>query len=130
VAVVWPLRDLDSRGAYRGHAANTSFVRLTRVGDRRSGGPLNRRLVPTGLSFSSYHLTWKLSPAGVVVVHRTRSSCCERRRPWPQVIDPPQDVGEQRARHRHLGCAVMSGTMRRRTRCAGTHRSCWRCGGR
>jgi hypothetical protein len=45
----------------------------------------------------------RTSPAGVVVVHRSRSSCCERRRPWPQVIDPPQDAGKQRPRHRHLG---------------------------
>jgi hypothetical protein len=24
-------------------------------------------------------------------------------RPWPQPIDPPKDVPEQRSRHRHLG---------------------------
>ena len=38
----------------------------------------------------------RTSPAGVVVVHSSRSSCRERRRPRPQVIDPTQDVGEQR----------------------------------
>ena len=45
----------------------------------------------------------RTSPAGVVAVHRCRSSCRERRRPWPQAIDPAQDVGEQRTRHRNLG---------------------------
>jgi hypothetical protein len=42
------------------------------------------------------------SPAGVVV-HRSGSSCRKRRRLSPQVIDPMQDLGEQRPWHRHLG---------------------------
>jgi hypothetical protein len=38
----------------------------------------------------------------VAVVHRSRSSCRERRRPWPQALDPTQNLGEQGARYRHL----------------------------
>ena len=44
------------------------------------------------------HLTGR-----VVVVHRSRSSCRERRRPRPQAFDPAEDLGEQGARHRYLG---------------------------
>ena len=43
------------------------------------------------------HLTGR-----VAVVHRSRSSCRERRRPWPQALDPTQDLGEQGARYRHF----------------------------
>ena len=38
----------------------------------------------------------------VVIVHRSRSSCRERRRLWSEPIDPAQDVGQQRSWHRHL----------------------------
>jgi hypothetical protein len=47
---------------------------------------------------SGTHLTGQ-----VVVVHRSRSSCRERRRPRPQAFDPAEDLGEQGARHRYLG---------------------------
>jgi hypothetical protein len=33
----------------------------------------------------------------------SRCSCRERRRPWPQIGDQPQDLGKQRPRHGNLG---------------------------
>jgi hypothetical protein len=44
----------------------------------------------------------RTSPAGIVVVHRSRSSCRERR-PWLQVIDPAHDPGQQGTQDQRLG---------------------------
>jgi hypothetical protein len=46
--------------------------------------------------------SWPHVACWVVIVHRSRSSCRERRRLWSEPIDPAQDVGEQRSWHRHL----------------------------
>ena len=50
---------------------------------------------------------------------RFLSHLCERRRLWPELIDPAQDLREQGARHRHLGQLedhVASGELERLTR--------------
>ena len=47
--------------------------------------------------------SWTHLSGQVAVVHRSRSSCRERRPPRPQAFDPAEDLGEQGARHRYLG---------------------------
>ena len=47
--------------------------------------------------------SWPHVACWVVVVHRSRSACRERRRPRPQAFDPAEDLGGQGARHRYLG---------------------------
>ena len=46
--------------------------------------------------------SWPHVACWVVIVHRSRSSCRERRRLWSEPVDPAQYVGEQRSWHRHL----------------------------
>ena len=41
------------------------------------------------------------SPAGLPILSKQPAHAGAR--PWPQPVDPPQDLGEQRSRHRHLG---------------------------
>ena len=46
--------------------------------------------------------SWTHLSRRVAVVHRFRCSCCERRRPWPQIVDLTQDLCDQRP-HCHIG---------------------------
>ena len=80
----------------QGWRAGTSLVvaqnRAFRAGARGFGSV--RRFSVTDRT----HLTSWLG-----IVHRFRCSCREWRRPWSEPLDPAQDLGEQGARHRHLG---------------------------
>ena len=47
--------------------------------------------------------SWTHFACCVAVVHCFPGSCRERRRLRPEPVDPPQDIGEQRSGHGHLG---------------------------
>jgi hypothetical protein len=45
----------------------------------------------------------RTSPAALPSIRCAPCSCRERRGSWSEPVDPPQDLGEQGARHRYLG---------------------------
>ena len=75
------------------------------VGSREPGGAdaAFRGCVPHLASVEQFPgRSWPRVACWIVIVHRSRSSCRERRRLWSEPIDPAQDVGEQRSWHRYL----------------------------
>jgi hypothetical protein len=78
-------------GAWRSPGVK-QFTHLTQDSHRARERRLGRLGTVSGRSGT--HLTGQ-----VVVVHRSRSSCRERRRLRPQAFDPAEDLGEQGARH-------------------------------
>ena len=92
---------LESR-RYVGSAPEASSRGSRPAGDETDGHDL--ALLPLRISCPSG--SGSVMGAPRLLVGRcssARSSCADRRRPWPQLIDPVQDLGEQRPRHRHLG---------------------------
>jgi hypothetical protein len=89
-----PRRPLTARTSRRGRPRQHS-----EACDRPSG-----RILPA-LAWSWAHLARRR-----LLDRCPRCSCRDRRRPWPQFGDQPQDLGEQRPRHGNLGHPARHGS--------------------